>query len=113
MLYDLTICKMAFHTYINEMLGIILTSTMMLKLSLPTTLYTSLSLPKAKSSDNRIPNGKSFIIFNPFSELVYSLVFVKIFILPAGMAVAWHSKKSNLASRSGPACPIGLIICFS
>ena len=68
------------------MLGIILTSTMMLKLSLPTTLYTSLSLPKAKSSDNRIPNGKSFIIFNPFSELVYSLVFVKIFIPQAGMA---------------------------
>ena len=70
-------------------------------------LSLSLSLPKAKSSDNRIPNGKSFIIFNPFSELVYSLVFVKIFILPAGMAVAWHSKKPNLASRSGPGCPIG------
>ena len=32
-------------------------------------LSLSLSLPKAKSSDNRTPQGKAFIIFNPFSEL--------------------------------------------
>ena len=51
-------------------------------------LSTSLSLPKAKSSDNRSPNGKSFIIFNPFSELVYSLVFVKIFLRTAAVAAS-------------------------
>ena len=86
------------------MSGIILTSTMMLKLSLSTLYTSSLSLPKAKSSDNRIPNGKSFIIFNPFSELVYSLVFVKIFILPAGMAcMAFQKAQSGKQPRQ--ACP--------
>ena len=71
------------------------------KISTHETLYFSLSIPKAKSSDNRSPNGKSFIIFNPFSELVYSLVFVKIFLRIAAGAMAASSIRITTLKTDG------------
>ena len=85
---------------VSEMLGIILTSTMMLKLSL-STLYTSLShSPKLKV----LTIGSQMASHLSYSTLFQSWsihLFLSRFSFHKPEWLARHSKKSNLASSPG------------